>query len=274
MSEPRLIDCRHLGVDRVIGCWQVGDALVDPGPESCLETLLAALDGPPRRLLLTHIHLDHAGAAGALVERFPELEVWVHEIGAPHLAGPDRLLASARRLYGDDMERLWGEVLPVPESNLRPLSGGEEVPGGGEVLYTPGHASHHVSYLIDGCAYVGDVAGVRIPPAPFVLMPTPPPEIDVEGWLESIDRVAAARPRRLALTHFGAAGDVEGHLAVARESLRRSAELGRELDREAFVEALRGEVARHSSPAEAERYEQAVPPEQAFLGLERYWRKA
>src|ERR1700730_14339443 len=153
----------HLGRPRVIGCWQVGDVLIDPGPSSCLPNLLHALDGErPRALLLTHIHLDHAGATGSLVERWPELDVYVHELGAPHLADPSRLLKSAKRLYGDDMDRLWGEVLPVPKRNLRELRGGELLDGDFEVAYTPGHASHHVSFLRSGTAYVGDVAGVRI----------------------------------------------------------------------------------------------------------------
>src|SRR5688500_12902919 len=142
----RLIDVEHLGTPRVIGSWEVDGALIDPGPTSSLATLIERLEDEPRALLLTHIHLDHAGAAGTMVRRWPELEVYVHERGAPHLADPSRLLASAGRLYGDEMERLWGEVAPIPEANLRPLAGGEQVLGF-EVAYTPGHASHHVSYL-------------------------------------------------------------------------------------------------------------------------------
>src|SRR5919108_2763968 len=169
-TPPRLIDVLHRGRERVIGSWDLGGALVDPGPESCIETLLAAVGGEPRALLLTHIHLDHAGAAGALVERFPDLEVWVHAKGAPHLVDPSKLLASAERIYGDDMGRLWGRVGPVPERNIRVVKGGETIEAAGRALgveYTPGHASHHVVYFdeADGTAYVGDVAGVRIPPS-------------------------------------------------------------------------------------------------------------
>src|SRR3954465_1527924 len=144
-SQPgRPIDVKHLGHEHVICCWEVDGILVDPGPQSCEDTLLAALGGEqPKALLLTPIHFDHAGAAGALVRRWPELPVYVHERGARHLADPSKLLASAERLYGDQMERLWGEVAAVPESNLRPLSGGEEVLGF-KVAHTPGHASHHV----------------------------------------------------------------------------------------------------------------------------------
>ena len=155
----------HLGRDRVICAYDVGGAIVDPGPTTSVDYLLEALEGEePRALMLTHIHLDHAGAAGVLCRRFPGLVVYVHESGAPHLADPTKLLESAERLYGDDMERLWGEVAPVPEERIRPLSGGEEVEGF-KVAHTPGHASHHVSYLhVDtGDVYVGDTAGVRIP---------------------------------------------------------------------------------------------------------------
>ncbi|HUE28909.1 MAG TPA: MBL fold metallo-hydrolase, partial [Solirubrobacteraceae bacterium] len=195
----RLIDVLHLGRERVIGCWQVGDVLIDPGPGSCVPTLLESLgEQRPRALLLTHIHLDHAGASGALVELWPELEVYVHERGAPHVIDPSRLLESARRLYGADMERLWGETVPVPERNVRVLRGGERVIDGAfEVAYTPGHASHHVSYLRDGTAFVGDVGGVRITPGSLTVPPTPPPDIDVEAWHESIDRIRAWSPERV-----------------------------------------------------------------------------
>jgi glyoxylase-like metal-dependent hydrolase (beta-lactamase superfamily II) len=152
-AEPELIDLMHLGRAHVIGAWRVGDVIVDPGPSSCLATLLEQLErDPPRVLALTHIHLDHAGATGSLLRRFPELEVWVHERGAPHLVDPGKLLSSATRLYGADMERRWGEVLPVPAERLRVLSGGERV-GGFRVAHTPGHASHHVSYLHEPSGY-------------------------------------------------------------------------------------------------------------------------
>src|SRR5437764_4817994 len=233
----RVIDLMHVGRPRVIGVWQLDDVLVDPGPTSRLETLLEALgDERPRALLLTHIHLDHAGATGSLVDRWPDLEVYVHERGAPHLVKPERLLESARRLYGEDMDRLWGEVMPVPEDNLSVLSGGEKVLGGRfEVAYTPGHASHHVSYLRDdGTAFVGDAGGVRITPESLTIPPTPPPDIDVEAWHESIERVAAWRPRRLAMTHFGSSDDVAAQLTEVSERLDKWAERVRTQKREAF----------------------------------------
>jgi glyoxylase-like metal-dependent hydrolase (beta-lactamase superfamily II) len=268
-----LIDCLHLGRDRVIGAYELDRVIVDPGPSSCLEAMLSGLQDEPRALLLTHIHLDHAGASGSLVRRFPKLQVYVHEIGAPHLRDPEKLLESAARLYGDDMERLWGEVLPVPEGNVVPLSGGEEVEGF-EVAYTPGHASHHVAYLhqASGDAYVGDVAGVRIPPGEFTVAPTPPPDLDVEAWVSSLRTVAGWRPARLCLTHFGRADDPMEQLVRVDENLRRNAERARAADRERFM----AEVAREIDSLDdelAERTRQAIPPEQMWLGLERYWRK-
>ena len=270
----RLVDLRHLGRERVIGCWQVGDVLVDPGPASCLPALLDALGGErPRALLLTHIHLDHAGASGSLVQRWPELEVYVHARGAPHLADPDRLLQSARRLYGEDMDRLWGEFLPVPEGNLRLLDGGETLPGGFEVAYTPGHASHHVAYLLGGTAFVGDIGGVRIPPSTLVIPPTPPPDIDVEAWHESLERVAAWRPERLAVTHFGAVDDVARHLEDTHRRLDEQAALARGGDRNAFLTAVTRAVESAGDAETAAVYAQAAPQDQLYAGLERYWRK-
>jgi glyoxylase-like metal-dependent hydrolase (beta-lactamase superfamily II) len=271
----RLIDLRYLGRERVTGCWQVGDVLVDPGPSSCLPTLLNALgDQRPRALLLTHIHLDHAGASGSLVQRWPELEVYVHERGAPHLAEPSRLLKSARRLYGEDMNRLWGEFLPVPESQLRVLQGGETVLGGGfEVAYTPGHASHHVSYLHEGTAFVGDVGGVRIVPGAVTIPPTPPPDISVEEWHESIARVRAWAPERLAMAHFGSSEDVNEQLAEVGERLDAWAARARLEDLETFVAGIQAEIEQRVGPELAATYAQAAPQEQLYAGLKRYWRK-
>ena len=201
----RPIDVRQLDHDGVICCYLVGDVLIDCGPAARVPTLLEELgDMRPRVLALTHIHLDHAGAAGTLAALWPELEVWVHERGARHLVDPTRLLASATRLYGDEMERLWGEVRAVPEANVRALAGGETLEGF-EVAYTPGHASHHVSFWHPHTqtAFVGDVAGIRGAGSDIVLAPTPPPDIDLEAWAQSLQRVRAWHPRELAITHFG-----------------------------------------------------------------------
>jgi glyoxylase-like metal-dependent hydrolase (beta-lactamase superfamily II) len=271
----RVIDVEHLGHRHVIGCWEIDGALVDPGPESSLPTLLAALgDERPRALLLTHIHLDHAAATGAMVRRWPDLEVYVHERGAPHLVDPSRLLASAERLYGDRMEELWGEIVPVPEANVRTLSGGETVLGM-RVAYTPGHASHHVCYLHEesGMAFVGDVAAVRIPPSNLVVPPTPPPDIDIEAWEGSIGTIESWRPERLALTHFGAVEDPTAHLALVRERLREEAQLARELSEGDYERLHRKRVEAEVGPETGAELIQAVPPQYQWRGLDRYWSK-
>jgi len=270
-AEPELIDLLHLGRPRVIGAWLLGDVIVDPGPASCLPVLLDALgDRPLRAVALTHIHLDHAGATGSLVRRFGELEVWVHERGAPHLADPSRLLASATRLYGTEMERLWGEVLPVPAERIRVLSGGERV-AGMTVAYTPGHASHHVSYRHEqsGWAFVGDVAGVRIAGGPTIA-PTPPPDIDLAAWRRSIELIRAWRPEALVTTHFGAHHDVAAQLDELSGHLEEVEDLAARLDEGGFTAAVREGVAAHAGAAVAAAYEQAMPPGQSYAGLRRY----
>jgi glyoxylase-like metal-dependent hydrolase (beta-lactamase superfamily II) len=241
-----------------------------------MRTLLEALDGEqPRALLLTHIHLDHAAATGALVRRWPDLEVYVHERGAPHLIDPSKLLASAERLYGDRMEYLWGEIVPVPDANVKPLAGGEDVLGM-RVAYTPGHASHHVCYLHEetGTAFVGDVAAVRIPGVDLVVPPTPPPDIDVETWLDSIDLVESWQPERLAVTHFGAIGEPVEHLELVRRRLREEADLARELSEEDYERRHRERVTTSAgTPEAAEELIQCVPPQYQWRGLDRYWTK-
>jgi glyoxylase-like metal-dependent hydrolase (beta-lactamase superfamily II) len=271
----RVIDVEHLGRPHVIGCWEVDGALVDPGPESSLETLLAALDEEPRAVVLTHIHLDHAAATGAIVRRFPQVDVYVHEHGAPHLTDPSRLLASAERLYGDAMERLWGEIVPVPAENVRSLSGGETVLGM-RVAYTPGHASHHVCYLHEetGTAFVGDIAAVLIPGTNLVVPPTPPPDIHIETWQESIGIVEEWDPERLAITHFGAIEGPAEHLATVRERLDEEARVARELDEAAYEARHRALVAKRADSEEAAaQLIHCVPPEYQWRGLNRYWSK-
>lgn len=277
-EDAELIDLLHLGSPRVLGVWRVGDVLVDPGPSSCLERLLPVLERhPPRVLALTHIHLDHAGASGSLARRFPHAEVWVHERGAPHLIDPSRLLASATRLYGEDMQRLWGEVLPVPAERISVLHGGEQL-GHFSVAYTPGHASHHVSYLHEPTrrAFTGDVAGVRIAGGP-VLAPTPPPDIDLRAWRASLDLIERWRPRSLAVTHFGAYQDVGAHLGALREHLDEVEAWAGELDEASFVARVRARaagaaVAQAGAAESVSAYGQALPPSQSYRGLARYLR--
>ena len=263
----------HLGNDRVIGAHELpGGIVIDPGPASCVETLLAGLAEEPRALLLTHIHLDHAGASGVLCRRFPSLRVYVHEAGAPHMADPEKLLRSATRLYGDDMDRLWGEVAPVPEERITVLSDAGEAEGL-RYAHVPGHASHHVAYLDEstGDAYVGDTGGVRIPPSAATVAPTPPPDIDIEAWRGSLDLIASWRPETLRLTHFGGQEAAE-QIDAMRAALATASERSEPADEEAFLGAMTDDL--DAEPADlAERYRQAVPPDQAWQGMERYWRK-
>jgi glyoxylase-like metal-dependent hydrolase (beta-lactamase superfamily II) len=275
-SDP--LDLHHQGAERVIGSYLVetvdGPALFDCGPASCLEHLHTSLRQRGlelqdlRHLLLSHIHLDHAGAAGVLVREHPELQVHVAEIGAPHLVDPSRLEASARRLYGDAFDTLWGELAPVPEENIRIV--GTNVLGL-ECFATPGHASHHVCYLAgDGTLYAGDAAGVRLQPDRTVLPPTPPPEFDLEAWNRTIDEIEKRRPSRLALVHFGVAEDPGPHLAELRQRLadwsRRVAE---GVTEEEFNESVRNDVI--EAGGDVETYERAMPFWQSYAGLRRYW---
>ena len=269
-----------------------GVALVDPGPSSTLPTLRATLGaaGISMRdvttILLTHIHLDHAGATGTLVRQHPGLRVFVHEKGAPHMANPEKLLASATRLYGDAMDRLWGEVLPVPADAMTTLAGGERITAGDrsfDVEYTPGHASHHISFFDrdSGVALVGDTAGVKLTADGFVMPPTPPPDVDLDAWRESLARIERRRPETLFLTHFGPS-PFSGHLSalgdhlglvsgLAQTSLARE---GTDEDREAwFADQLRIELARRMNDHDTRAYELAGRFDLNWRGLARYWRK-
>ena len=271
----RAIDTLHGGSDRVIAVWEHDGVLIDPGPENTLDRVLGELgDGyEPRAVLLTHIHFDHAGATGALLRRFPGVPVYVHERGARHMIDPERLVSSAARLYGgeDGLRAQWGEVVPVPEENVTVLGGGETLLGEYRVAYTPGHASHHVAYLHEptGTALVGDVAGARIPPADFVLAPTPPPDIDVEAWDASIDLVGAWEPTALALTHFGRVDDVGPHLDAMRASRHELTALVARHGYEAFAAGLHERIVEQAGDL-APQVEQAVPIEHVYLGLRRY----
>ncbi len=294
----RYLDLNYLGTDQLIACAVLeapeGLLLVDPGPTSALENLKAALReadaslADVRALLLTHIHLDHAGAAGSIVAEAPHVHVYVHRLGAPHLVDPGRLLASARRLYGELMEPLWGAVLPVPESQVVVLEGEETIRPGGrllEVAYTPGHAVHHVSFfdLDTGIAFVGDTAGMQITGTRCVLPVAPPPDIQVEAWHASLQRIARWQPRRLFVTHFGPSEDPEDHLAQMSRRLSAMAEavrhsLGAEGDdaqrAEAFHEQVMADLrACLQDEVLASRYEQFGQPRASWFGLARYWRR-
>ena len=274
--EP--IDLHHQGRGRVIGVYLVetqdGLALHDCGPASALAGLRAGLAARGvaltdiRHLLLSHIHLDHAGAAGVLVREHPGLQVHVSEVGAPHLVDPSRLEASARRLYGDAFDTLWGELAPVPETNVH-VVGARVV--GLDCFPSPGHAKHHVCYLDrDGTLLAGDAAGVRIQPTTFVMPPTPPPDIDVEAWHATLDEIEHRGPERLALIHFGVATDVASHLAELRARLDEWAAIARRVpDADAFAAEVEAGLDVDEETRGA--IDSAIPFWQSYLGLARYW---
>jgi glyoxylase-like metal-dependent hydrolase (beta-lactamase superfamily II) len=274
---PEPLDLLHLGHERVIGAYLLvtpeGPALFDCGPAICVPALKQRLAdrglelADVGHLLLSHIHLDHAGAAGVLVREHPELQVHVSSIGAPHLIDPSRLERSARRLYGDEFDTLWGEVAPVPRENVHET--GNRVLGL-DCFPSPGHASHHVCYLDgDGTLYAGDAAGVRIQPSAFVLPPTPPPEFDLATWESTLDELESRKPERLALIHFGVADDPREHLAELRQRLQAlTALVGNGASEEEFEATTVDELGVDAPP-----YVQAMPPWQSYAGLRRYWDK-
>jgi glyoxylase-like metal-dependent hydrolase (beta-lactamase superfamily II) len=268
-------------------------AIVDPGPGSTLDSLRKELRAHGLSvsglgaILLTHIHLDHAGATGALVRENPRLAVYVHELGAPHMIDPSKLLASAKRLWPNDLEQLFGEALPVPEENLRILEGGETITLGSrkiEVAYTPGHASHHVSYFEDreGVAFVGDTAGIRIEGHSYVMPATPPPDIDLKIWDSSFAAILGRSPKRLFLTHFGFSENPSAHITQFRERLHRWMATTEKIlqtaksDAEAlesFMSNMRAEIGEHLPPEEVEQYVLTAGLNLSFLGLARDVRK-
>ena len=290
------IDLNFRGSPRVVATAILegtdGITLVDPGPTSCLPALEAGLRErgltlrDVRSLLLTHIHLDHAGATGTILERVPQIRVYVHERGAPHMIDPAKLLASTTRLWGDLMESVWGAFVPVPASQITILKGGERLDIGGtpiRVAYTPGHAKHHVSFLDEhtGVAYVGDTAGVRVS-GDYLIAPTPPPDIDIEAWQQSLNVIDAWQPVSLLVTHFGEISPARAHLARFRGVVNATAETARQLidaggsDEELsrrFAEKMREDVRKSLPEPEARATELAAPFDQLWQGLSRYWQK-
>jgi glyoxylase-like metal-dependent hydrolase (beta-lactamase superfamily II) len=278
VSAPEPIDLFHKGVERSVGCYTLdtddGPALFDCGASVTIDALKVGLATrglqltDMRHLLLSHIHLDHAGAAGVLVREHPSLQVHVSAIGAPHLVAPERLERSARRLYGEAFDELWGELAPVPETNVHVV--GDTVLGL-EAFPTPGHASHHASYLDrDGTLYAGDAAGVRIQPGRYVMPPTPPPDVDVAAWEHTIDEIERRSPDRLALVHFGVVeDDVRGHLTSLRLELLDWAEyvLGGATQEE-FVDYCQTELADNGEDLAS--WSQAMPFWQSYQGLKRW----
>lgn len=293
------VDLEFLGHREIIATavlhGAAGVALVDPGPSSALDNLRRALAARGirvedlRQVLLTHIHLDHAGATGSLVRENPAIEVFVHERGAPHMIDPSRLMASATRLYGEsDMERLWGQMHPVPAERVRPLTGNERIQAGGReivVAYTPGHASHHVSYFDPSSriAFVGDTAGIRRGTGHYVMPPTPPPDIDLDAWRASEERILAWDPDTLFLTHFGPWHQPRLHFQELMEHMASWSRIVRRLladesksdeqRQAAFVAEATLDLRRAVGDPDAESYSRAGRLDYSWQGLARYWRK-
>ena len=289
------IDLQFRGSPRVIATAILqgadGVTLIDPGPTSCLPVLESGLRDrgltlrDVRTVLLTHIHLDHAGATGTIAERVPGVGVYVHERGAPHMIDPAKLLASVTRLWGDQMDAVWGAFQPVPAANISVLKGGERLELAGraiKVAYTPGHAKHHVSFLDEqtGMAYVGDTAGVRV--SDYLIAPTPPPDIDIEAWQQSLNTIDAWQPVSLFLTHFGPVTPGRAHLARFRATVAAAAETSRDMiaaggsDEDLsrrFTERMRQDVRKALPEHEARVAELAAPFDQLWQGLARYWQK-
>ena len=297
MHKTTILDDQWMGRPRSIGTTLLESdghhALVDPGPGSTLDTLrkelvahgvsVSDLDA----ILLTHIHLDHAGASGALVKENPRVAVYVHKLGAPHMMDPSKLLASAARLWPDNLEQLFGGAVPVPESNLRVLEGGETITLGSrkiEVAYTPGHASHHLSYFenVEGVAFVGDTTGVRIEGHAYAMPATPPPDVDLQLWDSSLALIVERKPKRLFLTHFGFSENPAAHIAEFRERLHHWMETTEKIletaksDAQAmdfFMAAMRTEIGQNLPAEEVENYVATAGLNLSFLGLARHARK-
>ena len=271
-DQIQAVDVQWMDRPGCIAAWRIRDNLIDCGPTTTLPNLLRALDGwQPKRLILTHIHFDHAGAAGALAQEWPELEVYVHRRGARHMASPERLEASARRVFGDDFDARFGGLVPIPEERLHPLDGGETIDGL-RIADTPGHASHHICMLDEsGWAFVGDVAGVRLDPGEPVFAPTPPPDIDIDRWLASVALVAGWRPTRLGITHYGVVEEPEPHLAAIADDLRREAELIRSgIETDDYVQVMTDMLVGGGAADRVSDYAMTVPLGQNYAGLHRW----
>jgi glyoxylase-like metal-dependent hydrolase (beta-lactamase superfamily II) len=292
------VDLNFLGRPEIIATailhGTAGVALVDPGPATTIDNLTTALTrkgirfDDVRQILVTHIHLDHSGGVGTILAKFPHIEVVVHQRGAPHLVDPSKLVASAGRLYQQDMERLWGEIKPVPQERLKVIDGGERLAVVGreiETAYTPGHASHHVSYLdrASRVAFVGDTAGICRGMSTYVMPPTPPPDIDLEAWRASASTILQWDPDSLFLTHFGPRHGARQHLQAMLENIDEWSRLVQRLLNDAaiddaerqrrFVDEAYVGIQRRIGEADAADYVRAGGLNYSYQGLARYWRK-
>lgn len=289
MNDHLCIDLRHLDLEGAIACYLVDGAeptIVDPGPTTTLDRLIEQLRergvgrDDLRHILLTHVHLDHAGATGHLVERFPRATVHVHEDGAIHMADPEKLVSSTRRTFGELHDRLWGEVKPVPEDRIAAWRPGEV--GTQRILRpvaTPGHISHHVAYLDerDGTLFAGDSMGIALSGGPQH-PPTPPPAVNLPDWRRTLDEIERIGPERFGATHFGFYDDVEARRAQLRERLdaledrvRAAIEAGEEVeDAQRFEEEVREELAPYMGEERVNRYFDMFPAETDWAGVAFY----
>ena len=296
MAQTRIVtlDLNFQGRSHAIASYLIRDSdsviLIESGPGSTLPGLQAglAIDGLSTRdvthVLLTHIHLDHAGAAGYLANQ--GAEIYVHPVGAPHMLHPEKLIASATRIYGDRMQTLWGEFLPVPENKLHIAKGGEAIKiGNAEFIphNTPGHAEHHFAYQFEDIVFCGDVGGVRIPGYQYLRVPMPPPELNLERWRESVVKLRALKSPRIAPTHFGIYDDVDWQLTEVEKGLDSAARwVEQSMQNEPPIAELRESVTNwvmdegKSAGLRADvvkAYDLANPLGLSADGLLRYWKK-
>ena len=288
MNDPICIDLEHLDLEGAIACYLVDapePTIIDPGPTTTLERLIDGLAahgvgaGDLRHVLLTHIHLDHAGASGFLIDHFPNACVHVHEDGASHMVDPERLVASTRRTFGDNHDRLWGEVKPVPKDRIRAWREGESGPWSGlRPVPTPGHIAHHLAYLDerDGTLFSGDSMGIALSGGPQH-PPTPPPAVNLPDWARTLDEIGAIGPERFGATHFGIHEDVEarrlqlkGRLEALEARVRTALESGDESDAEDFDREVRAELAPFMGEDRVNRYFDMFPASTDWAGVAFY----
>jgi len=287
-----LIDLQHLGVSGAIASYLMPGpepVLIDPGPSTTLDRLSAELDrlgltiGDLRHMVLTHIHLDHAGASGHLARQNPELAVHVHSHGLPHMADPERLVSSTRRTFGDMHDRLWGDVLSVPADQLVAAETADwSGPAGLQSVSTPGHIVHHLSYLSedDGTLYSGDSMGIILGEGAPGHPPPPPPSLDVEAWLQTLERLGDYDPERIAVTHFGVHGDFHERrealaedLIALRDRVARAMEAGDEDDARRYHEEVVERLASYRGEGEIAAYFETFPAESDWAGMRLYLKR-